>query len=74
LDDLELGYVGVCKDESGGGNPDSVTFTYETSMYKGEIKTREGEPPAAWNEWDVLIERGSFRSYNQAVLDAVSLF
>jgi 8-oxo-dGTP pyrophosphatase MutT (NUDIX family) len=70
LDDLDLVYAGICKDESGGGNPDSITFTYETTTYTGEIKTADGEPPAAWNDFDVLIGKGSFRTYNQFVLDA----
>lgn len=71
-DDLEGLYTNVCYDESGGGNPPAVTATFLAKTWSGTLQQREGEPPAAWNGWEVLLEAGAFRSYNQAVYDTLS--
>lgn len=74
INDLVPLYTGVCKDESGGGHPDSVVFTFHAVRHTGSIETQEGEPPAAWNSWDVLIHRGSFADYNRRVLGKLRSF
>lgn len=72
ISDLAPLYVGVCKDESGGGHPDSVTFAFLATRHAGIIETQEGEPPAAWNGWDVLVHRGAFADYNRRVRDQIT--
>lgn len=71
-DDLTLIYAGVCKDESGGGHRDSITFTFEGPHFDEvpELISAEGEPEARWNEWEVLLN-GAFSDYNQRVYNTV---
>jgi len=65
-EELTLVYAGVCTDESGGGNPDSITFTFEgpDRTFEPTLKAPEGEPEARWNDWSVLLGSGAFGAYN----------
>lgn len=70
-EDLTLVYAGVCQDQSGGGDPDSITFTFEAPHFEEvpDLNSEDGEPEVRWNEWDVLTEDGAFSDYNSRVLN-----
>lgn len=64
-------YTGVCKDQSGGDDPDSITFAFASPRPCTGLKTREGEPPARWQEWESITKEGSFHDFNRRIYDAV---
>lgn len=72
INNLKHIYTGVCRDESGGSHPDSMTTTFLAEKWQGVLCTQQGEPPASWQSWNTLFNSGAFADYNQRVFESFS--
>lgn len=71
VDQLILVYAGVCRDQSGGGLPDTITCAFRALSWRGELHARPGEPPAKWGSWDLILDKsGAFYDYNSELYNA----